>query len=90
MNSLDDQTSTVIDGFRGFYPSPQNRQVGGDHYNKMVIQPIEFILENDIGFCEGNAIKYITRHKDKNGAEDIKKAIHYLEFVLKDKYNEDS
>ena len=59
------------------------KQVGGNHY-KMPIQPIEFIVRNDIPYREGNVIKYVTRHKSKNGAEDIKKAIHYLEMILKD------
>ena len=60
-------------------------QVGGTHYQK-AIQPIEYIEKNKLGFCEGNVIKYITRHKEKNGAEDIKKAIQYLEFILKYQY----
>lgn len=56
-------------------------QVGGGHYKDMKIQPITFIVENDISYREGNAIKYICRHKNKNGVEDIKKAIHYLEMI---------
>lgn len=61
-------------------------QVGGDHY-QLPIQPIDYIVKNSIPFREGNAIKYITRHATKNGAEDIKKAIHYLEMVLEDYKN---
>lgn len=57
------------------------KQVGGTHYD-MPIQPIEFIVKNDIPYREGNAIKYICRHSKKNGAEDIRKAIHYLEMIL--------
>lgn len=60
-------------------------QVGGGHYKDMKIQPITFIVENDIPYREGNAIKYICRHKNKNGVEDIKKAIHYLE-MIKEEY----
>lgn len=60
-------------------------QVGGGHYKDMKIQPIEFIVENNISYREGNAIKYICRHKNKNGVEDIKKAIHYLE-MIKEEY----
>jgi len=62
-------------------------QVGGSHY-QLPIQPIDFIVKNDISYREGNAIKYITRHKDKNGAEDIKKAIHYLQMILEEYGNE--
>ena len=52
-------------------------QEGGDHYRKMKIQPIEFIHANELDFLQGNVIKYITRHKNKNGAADVRKALHY-------------
>ena len=64
-----------------------DRQEGGEHYN-MAIQPTEFIFKNNIPFIEGNIIKYVTRHRQKNGAEDILKAIHYLELILEYDYNE--
>ena len=54
----------------------------------MPIQPTEFIFKNGIPFIEGNIIKYVTRHREKNGAEDILKAIHYLELILEYDYNE--
>lgn len=57
-------------------------QVGGRHYKDMAIQPIEFIMANGLGFCEGNAVKYVTRWKSKNGIEDLKKAIHYLQMLI--------
>lgn len=63
----------------------EDYQVGGAHYQK-AIQPIEYIEKNKLGFCEGNVVKYVSRHKEKNGAEDIKKAIQYLEFILKYQY----
>lgn len=58
------------------------RQVGGTHYEKLKIQPIQYILENKLGYCEGNIIKYITRWKDKNGIEDLRKIIQYAEFLI--------
>ncbi len=61
-----------------------DKQVGGNHYTKMKIQPITFIVENGIPYREANAIKYICRHKDKNGRQDIEKAIHYLEMLLEE------
>lgn len=64
------------------------KQVGGEHY-KLPIQPIEYIYKNKLGFLEGNVIKYITRHKNKNGAEDIKKSIHYCQLLLKLEYGEE-
>ena len=59
-----------------------SEQVGGDHYAVMKIQPIEFILANELGFCEGNVIKYLCRYKRKNGLEDLKKARQYLDFLI--------
>ena len=50
---------------------------------------MDFIIANDLDWCEGNAIKYITRWKDKNGVEDIKKAIHYLEILLERVQNDE-
>lgn len=62
--------------------SPLNEQIGGDHYKSMPIQPIEYIRANNLGFEEGNAIKYITRHRYKGGVQDLRKAIHYLELLI--------
>lgn len=67
--------------------SSKNKQVGGEHY-KLPIQPIDFIRKNNIPFIEGNIIKYVVRHRDKNGKQDILKAIHYLEMLLEDYDNE--
>lgn len=58
------------------------------HYNRGKISPIEYIEANNLGFEEGNVVKYITRHKYKNGKEDIIKAIKYCEFILKYQYND--
>jgi len=63
-----------------------DKQEGGNHYKDMAIQPVEFITANNLGFLEGNVVKYICRHHAKNGAEDIKKAIHYCELLLQTKY----
>lgn len=52
------------------------------HYTQFEIQPIEFIERNKLGWCAGNAVKYICRHKLKNGEEDIRKAIDYLKCLL--------
>jgi hypothetical protein len=64
------------------------QQVGGDHYRAKGIQPIEYIHANNLGFCAGNVVKYISRYKDKNGAEDIRKAIHYCQLLLELEYGE--
>ena len=53
-------------------------QHGGTHYKSRAIQPWDYVAANGLGFFEGNAIKYITRWRDKGGIEDLKKAQHYL------------
>lgn len=62
--------------------SAKDEQIGGSHYKDISIQPIEFIFQNKIGFAEGNVIKYVTRWKQKNGVEDLKKARHYLDLLI--------
>lgn len=57
-------------------------QVGGDHYRKMAIQPIEYILANDLGFVEGSVVKYVSRWKSKGGLEDLEKARHLLAILI--------
>ena len=57
-------------------------QVAGDHYKKLPIQAWDFIAANNIGFFEGNAIKYLTRWRDKGGVEDLRKAKHYIEKLI--------
>ena len=69
--------------------APESYQIGGDHYQSKSIQPIDYIRANNLDYFEGNAIKYITRHRDKNGSEDIRKAIHYLKMILNDEYKEE-
>jgi hypothetical protein len=53
-------------------------QVGGNHYKDKSIQPWDYIIANDLGYLEGNVVKYVSRWKNKNGIEDLKKAQHYL------------
>lgn len=57
-------------------------QIGGTHYKSLAIQPIEFITAIRCSFIQGCIIKYISRYKNKNGAEDIKKCIHYAELAI--------
>ena len=64
-----------------------DKQHGGSHYQKYVIQPSKFVVENKLLYPEGCAIKYICRHQSKGKEQDIKKAIHYLEMILERDYN---
>ena len=59
-----------------------NNQVGGDHYRRMKIQPIEFIHANKLDFLEGCVIKRVCRWRNKTGIEDLHKAIHELQLLI--------
>ena len=63
-------------------------QIGGTHYSNLAIEPIDFITANNLGFCEGNIVKYIDRWKAKNGIEDLKKARWYIDFLIESLENE--
>ena len=58
------------------------KQVGGTYYSDMKIQPIDFIIQNNLGYIEGNIVKYISRYKNKNGLEDLRKAQQYLDILI--------
>ena len=64
----------------------RRKQTGGSHY-QLPIQPVDYIYKNGLGYLEGNVIKYVTRHKNKNGREDIVKAIDYLNMILEKQYD---
>lgn len=66
-------------------PKPDNalqQQVGGDHYRKLKIQPVEYIHANNIPFIEGCIIKYATRWRDKGGKRDLEKIKHFVDLLL--------
>jgi len=58
------------------------QQVGGAHYAVKAIQPWDYIVANNLGYLEGNIVKYVSRWKDKGGVEDLKKAQHYLQKLI--------
>ena len=68
--------------------SPFEYQVGGDHYKNFKIQPIEFILANEIPWLEANALKYLCRHKQKGERQDLEKVIHYVQMAIEHYYGE--
>lgn len=63
-------------------------QAGGDHYVEFDIQPVEFIHKNNVPFIEGCVIKYILRHRRKNGREDLLKAKHFIDILLELDYED--
>ena len=54
------------------------QQVGGTHYKDKAIQPWDYIASNNMGYLEGNVVKYVSRWKEKGGVQDLEKAMHYL------------
>lgn len=62
--------------------SAKDIQVGGSHYKDMKIQPVEYIVANDLGYCEGNVVKYVSRWKSKGGVDDLRKARHYIDLLI--------
>ena len=59
-----------------------NKQIGGSHYTSKTIQPWDYIAVNQLGYFEGNIVKYVSRWRDKNGLEDLRKARHYLDKLI--------
>jgi hypothetical protein len=57
-------------------------QEGGNHYKDLAIQPVQYIHANKIGYFEGCVIKYVTRWRAKNGIEDLRKAIHFIQLLI--------
>lgn len=67
---------------------PLSYQVGGSHYSRYKYQPIEFFNDTHMDFNRANAIKYLTRWKDKGGVEDLRKAVQYLRFAEQERDKE--
>lgn len=95
LDKADEQLTALINEKKDFVPistkeettqkeakSALDYQVGGNHYHQMAYQPLSFIMELGLNFCEGNIVKYVARYKFKNGLQDLKKAQHYLKFLL--------
>jgi len=62
--------------------NPLDQQIGGSHYKDFKIQPIEFIIANNLDFIQGNVVKYICRYKHKGGLQDLIKIKHYLDIII--------
>ena len=73
--------------FKGMTYDTLEDQVGGKHYKRMKIQPAHFINENHLEFAEGNVIKYVCRHKKKDGEKDLLKAKHYIDMIIERDYS---
>ena len=65
------------------------KQIGGNHYKKYRMQPSQFVTENKLLYPEGCVIKYIVRHQDKGGKQDLEKAIHFIEMIIERDYKDE-
>ena len=69
--------------------SAYKKQIGGKHYLKYKIQPSKFVVENKLLYPEGNVIKYVLRHQDKGGKQDLLKAKHFIDMIIERDYSEE-
>ena len=65
------------------------KQIGGKHYIKYKIQPSKFVVENKLLYPEGCVIKYILRHQDKGGKQDLEKAKHFIDMIIERDYKDE-
>ncbi len=84
VTGVDQQTPSAGDGSLECTASTKalQNQVKGDHYKKLKIQPFEYSLANNLGPCEHSVLKYITRWRDKDGLDDLRKAKHILDILI--------
>jgi|TARA_B110000261_G_scaffold86161_1_gene98545 hypothetical protein len=55
------------------------------HYTQAAIEPIDYIRAHDMSFCEGNVIKYLTRHNHKaTPMQDLLKCRYYINKLIED------
>jgi hypothetical protein len=78
--------TTAGDAARGGKMKAYDKQVGGSHYKKMKIQPMQYSMANELDACQHTAIKYITRHEDKAGKKDLYKSLHTVLLLIEEKY----
>ena len=69
--------------------SAYKKQVGGKHYLKYKVQPSKFVVENKLLYPEGCVIKYILRHQDKGGKQDLEKAKHFIDMIIERDYKDE-
>lgn len=70
--------------------NPLNIQIAGGHYKSMKIQPVEYAHANNLDFFQGSVVKYVTRFRNKNGKQDLEKAKHFIDLLIKLEYGEDN
>lgn len=66
--------------------SAMQQQVGGDHYKKLAIQPMEYAFKNHLDPLQFSVVKYVTRFRDKAGKQDLDKAKHCVDMLIEMEY----
>jgi hypothetical protein len=80
---IDGDESGISGEARGGPVDANARQIGGDHYARGgTLQHWDFVVENGLSYLEGNVTKYVCRHRNKNGLQDLQKAEHYMQKLL--------
>ena len=74
---------------KGEIMSVWKKQIGGNHYRKYKLQPSQFVTENKLLYPEGCVIKYVIRHQDKGGKQDLEKAKHMIDMIIERDYEEE-
>ena len=69
--------------------SAYKKQIGGNHYRKYKVQPSQFVTENKLLYPEGCVIKYVVRHQDKGGKQDLEKAKHMIDMIIERDYEDE-
>lgn len=67
----------------------QSVGVAGQHYAKCKIQPIDYAMANELDACQFSVVKYVTRFRDKNSLEDLKKAKFFIDKLIKLEYGKE-
>jgi hypothetical protein len=63
-------------------PRANDRQVAGVHYKVRKHEPWDVIVDWDLGYLDGNAVKYLSRWRLKGGIQDLHKARHYIDKLI--------
>jgi hypothetical protein len=61
---------------------PATTSINPEHYTTLKIEPWDYIQANNLGYFEGNIVKYVSRYKKKGGREDLLKARTYLDKLI--------
>ncbi len=79
MRLIDQYRETIASGSD---ETARSKQIDGDHYKKLPIQPMDYSMANGLDACQHSVVKYVTRFRDKGGVRDLEKAKHILDMLI--------